>query len=347
MAADDSSNSSNSSMGTWGSIAVLAVLLIIMATQFGRIKNALNEMMGSAPPSEVVVPTAAQLKQFDLSKIAAGKEFASKADEYDFAKAINDEPVAANDGAAGYVQDGDLVIGVVSGDDACAFPLSIMRHHLLANTKVGDKLLIVSYSPLTSSTAVHVNPGSAPFAPTNQVFNSALIIHDTEGGENTAYSHLSGEGLVGPAAGKKLVPVPHSVTTWERWKKAHPKTRVVKQDSAGNIRYDINRYTAYLVDAAEPYYPAANKDDSVSWKQPVLGVRVGDAAKAYPLDQLKKAGKPVTDELGGKKFTIEYFEPTPDQPLAVITQADDGVTSQPALWFAWHAFYPTTQVYGK
>jgi hypothetical protein len=329
-------------------MGILVLLLIVAATQYKRIKAVVVDLMGQPAAVEVTLPQPIQHKHFDPAKSTVPPDqaqYVTVAAEYNFATALNSGTVPADDPDARYVSDNDAVIGVAVGTEACAFPLSVMRHHLLANHKLGDQSVVVTYSPFTDSSAVYVNESGAPFMPTNQVYNCAAVIHDTAGGDPTFYSHFTGQGLAGPKASQPLAPVRHTLTSWGRWKAEHPQTQVARRDPGSSSQYAFNQYSAYLIDVDKPYYPYANQDESFPWRQRVLGVRGADLAKAFPLDALKAAGQPVTDTLGNKAVTIEFQESDSERPLALVRMADDSLVSQPSLWFAWHAFYPDTTVH--
>ena len=79
-------------------------------------------------------------------------------------------------------------------------------------------------------------------------------------------------------------------------------------------------------------------------KEKVLGITVGDAAKAYPFSELSKHGlHSFEDELGGVKYRVLWnFDA---QSANVKSLTDEVLTPTVEFWFACYNFYPQTDVF--
>ena len=56
-----------------------------------------------------------------------------------------------------------------------------------------------------------------------KLWRNSLIMMDEE--TKSLWSHVSGEALSGPLAGRRLESIPSVQTTWKEWVAAHPGTR--------------------------------------------------------------------------------------------------------------------------
>jgi hypothetical protein len=130
--------------------------------------------------------------------------------------------------------------------------------------------------------------------------NGVLVMRHKDG---TLYSCLTGRAFDGPKKGGRLRPVPTLVSDWGFWLRRYPQ----------NVAY-------HMFDKYRPVeLPARVNEDSARSRAPndprlpadtsVLGVADGDAARAYPLAAVEKAGL-VRDRLGGRDVLVLWFGPT-------------------------------------
>ncbi len=90
-------------------------------------------------------------------------------------------------------------------------------------------------------------------------------------------------------------------------------------------------------------FPVEPTDTRFANKYPVVGVLVGDTAKAYPVDAIVSApGGRVEDTVAGEAVVLEA---TGDPASVRIVKTPDGSQAVHTFWFAWYAFHPETKVY--
>ncbi len=135
------------------------------------------------------------------------------------------------------------------------------------------------------------------------------------------WSQLYGAAIDGPLAGTSLSIFPSTLTDWTTWRTQYPDTRVLSKQATreqfNRPSYSDSPRTSYAVDAYASYY--AMPDEGVvnrqipreasnrGPKRRVLGVRNGQAARAYPFNVL--AEEPVVnDELAGLPLLV-WFDP--------------------------------------
>ena len=84
-------------------------------------------------------------------------------------------------------------------------------------------------------------------------------------------------------------------------------------------------------------------DPSYHPKEWVVGVEIDGVAKAYPFSELKKAGAPIGDQVGGRTITVRFNQKS--RSASVIDVDGSPLPSVMAFWFAWYAFHPDTHVF--
>ena len=211
------------------------------------------------------------------------------------------------------------------------------------------------------------------------IFNS-LVIYDRETGSR--WSQFLGRAVDGAKQDTELVFVPSVMVTWGVWKAEHPDTLFL---DTGTARLTFDSYEDYYQDPdAVGAYGESNHDRRFTSKETVLGVAVGDQARAYGIVDLFRS-KVINDALGETSIVAAYdvrsnlatvFDRTVagsvltleqgDEPLEMVdeetgsvwSKLDGRATAGPLegerltmlpsyllFWFAWSDFYPNTTVY--
>lgn len=214
------------------------------------------------------------------------------------------------------------------------------------------------------------------FEVSGRLWRNNLIMADRE--TATFWSQMTGRAIDGAHRGAQLRRLEAVHTTWERWKSAHPNTRVLKKDEG----IDGSPYQRYFDDPERSgLFRAQWLADRMPGKSLVFGAVVGSQALAVTEGAFDGTGLVVT-ELG-------------DSPVALARGADGGVRAYstlidgeaielsrdpvsgqfrdrggstwdlvtgrcmtgprigarleaiaviPSYWFAWSSFYPNTKV---
>jgi len=148
--------------------------------------------------------------------------------------------------------------------------------------------------------------------------NGIMVMRHKDG---TLYSTLSGVAFDGPRKGERLKPIATLTANWGYWNKAYP----------GSVAYRM----------FEKYQPIEMPDkdnpDSKSTRGPadsrlpaaaeVLGVTIGAAHKAYPLESLPKEGGIIRDQLAGQEVII-LWQPSTRTAAAYAPRLDEPDSNQ-------------------
>ena len=129
---------------------------------------------------------------------------------------------------------------------------------------------------------------------------NALVMYDHQ--TDSLWSHFTGDAIQGDYLGTRLELVPSTHTTWGKWKELHPDT--VALDKGG--RYTWDNYTAYYSNSDPGVIGEARIDDRLDTKDLVVGLVVGDEAKAYAFDDLSE--QPVVNDSVGSRNVVIAFD---------------------------------------
>ena len=244
---------------------------------------------------------------------------------------------------ADFLEPEDPVLGVFHGNEARAYPIKILDWHEIVNDRIGSTPIAVTYCPLCGSGVVfktRVAGRVLSFGVSGLLYNSDVLLYDRE--TESLWSQLLHRAVSGPNNKRKLTTLPVLHTTWAAWRKRHPDTRVLSEDTGFIRDYGRSPYLGYAK-ARALYFPVEGpRAPHYHPKEPVLGVEVDGQFKAYPFSELAKQGRSsISDTLGGKKIWIEWDA----EAYSAGIEPQSGVSSTRLFWFAWYAFHPKTDVF--
>jgi hypothetical protein len=288
---------------------------------------------------------------------------------------------------AAYLNPEEPVFGVEIQGDARAYPLRILDWHEMANDVVGGVPVALAYCTLCGAGVLYDARAPAADANNGQTFtfgssgflyesNKLMFDRQTE----TLWNQLTGEPVNGPLArsGVVLKRLPVVVTSWARWREAHPQTRVLDLDTGYNRDYTPGQPYGKYFASPELMFPVWKRSRALPEKAWIFALLVGSSPKAYPLDLLARE-RVVDDTLGGTPVVLladpgsrevrAYergafrFAPGKDgrSPVdqdgrtfrvteeALLGPAGESLPRLPghlAYWFGWFSFYPRTELYG-
>jgi hypothetical protein len=280
-----------------------------------------------------------------------------------------DEP-SFLDASVAALDDGEIVFGVVRGDDVRAYPQRILVHHEIVNDRLDGVPVSVTYCPLTG-TVLGFERGPTTFGVSGTLVNSNLVMYDRA--TDSRWPQVLGTAIEGPLAGRALREFEVVWTTWGRWRRRHPDTEVLSEDTGYARNYGIDPYGSYTP-TVRGYYnrestmfdPLAT-DDRLGTKAVVVGVRTAAGATAVSMERLRARGV-VGARVGEDRLAFVY-DAALDAGHAYRIPADatiesaadavrvDGERYSPdalpferrhaveAMWFAWVGFYPETTLH--
>ena len=248
-------------------------------------------------------------------------------------------------GKVDFLDPDDRVLGVVVGETAKAYPIKILNWHEIVNDSIGSQHYVVSYCPLCGSGMVFAtNVGDSAalnFGVSGLLYNSDVLLYDRQ--TASLWSQLEGKAISGQLKGTPLPQLPALNTTWREWKARYPDSLVMDPNTGYRRDYDRNPHRGY--EKSRRLYFKVNHQAPPTYhpKEQVLGIDIDGTYKAYPFEELSRAGKAqLSDTVAGRKITIFWNE---SERSAYAMQGDKVIPSTVAYWFAWFTFHPKTGLF--
>ncbi len=229
-----------------------------------------------------------------------------------------DEPVFESVAAADvYLGDEGYGIVVEVGRSVRFYPFQILVWHEVVNDRMNGRDLLVTYDPLTYSSAVYDRTDT--FGISGKLWNSNTLLYDRT--TETLWSQLSGTAIEGTLDGTTLVRYPSKITTWAQFKASYAFGQVLSRTTGFDRDYTQDPYEGYHASQAI-WFPLDHEDPRLAPKSLVYGVAQGDTFMAFPVD------------------SVEEF----DTIQAMVGEEEVLVL---AYWFAWSSLFPDTQIYSS
>lgn len=279
---------------------------------------------------------------FDLSKVSIDKdEIFFGGPPRDGIPSI-DRPEFIIASKVDYLHDDDIVIGLVRGDTARAYPTRILVWHEIVNDVIGEDAVAVTYCPLCGTAMVFkrkINGKVRSFGVSGLLYRSDVLMYDRE--SESLWSQLAMKAVSGPAVGKELTWLPSEHITWKAWREKYPKGQVLSTNTGYHRNYGENAYASYF-SSDKTMFPVPHTRKELPNKAWVLGVVIDGKAKAYPINDLP-SNNAIKDKVGNKQVVVRYDA---KKRFPQITgPKGEQIPSVMVFWFAWQAFYPETDLW--
>jgi hypothetical protein len=187
-----------------------------------------------------------------------------------------------------------LVLGVSHNGEASAYPIQYLAYHHQVRDQVGGQPIMVTYCNVCRTGRV--------FAPKvmgkNENFRLVGMDHFNAMFEDSRskswWRQENGEAIAGPLKGQFLPEIPSRQMTLQQWLRYHPNSKIMQADTTYKEEY-----------AFQKNFETGNKkgtltrSDTLSWRDKswVLGIRIGQASKAFDWNELKEK-RLIQDRVG-------------------------------------------------
>jgi len=327
---------------------------------------------GSTSVADSAVPTAKETLKLPMEPGELESLAVSGGPPKDGIPSI-DNPSFVGSGDVDFLDPGDPVFGVALNGDVKAYPQKILVQHEIVNDRLGDLSVAVTYCPLTG-TVQGFERGEATFGVSGRLINNNLVMYDRA--TEAWWPQIIATSIPGPwnsAPGTRSLREFRLVwTTWEQWRERYSDTQVLSTETGFAKNYGRDPYGSYSPRGG--YYANENtlfetleEDDRFSRKRVLLGARTADGAVAFDKSTLLEE-RIVTGELSetpvvavaDQHLDTGYVYLNPDERAATtdgsrVLVGDSsyepnalpltGIHTYDAMWFAWHGYYPDTNVY--
>lgn len=206
-----------------------------------------------------------------------------------------------------YLEDVEPVVYLQIGDDVRAYPVQILIWHEIVNDVVGGEPVAVTYCPLCNSAVTYrrvIGDEIVTFGTSGALYNSALVMYDRT--TESLWTHYDGRAVIGALTGVELDPISAPLLAWADFKDQFPDGIVLDRDRTGARRdYGTNPYGGYDDVGSSPFLFRGDADTRAELLRRVVGVVIGEDAKAWTLDGLMDGVASVTSgELAGQDLVI-------------------------------------------
>ena len=209
--------------------------------------------------------------------------------------------VVAQPGREATLRDDDLVIGVVVGGEARAYPVNLMWEPVneVLNDTLGGQPITATWCPIAHSAVVYDGARGKDRLELGAVGlrDGVFILYDRK--TRSWWSQVAGTAVQGPLAGERLVKLASTVTTWAAWRREHPETSVWSDPSLPGRRRFTEESLSRITLAGEG--PIVNQDL-------VVGIEGETSSRAYLLRRLAGAGRIANDTVDGVPVVVVLEE---------------------------------------
>ena len=210
--------------------------------------------------------------------------------------------------ATAWLTPNEPVLALEVKGDARAYPLQILMWHEIVNDVVGGVPVTVTFCPLCNSAIVFervVDGTTLDFGTSGKLYKSDLVMYDRQ--SHSLWAQMEGRAIVGTRAGTRLKLVPANTLSFEEWRTIHPNGKVLSRDTGHRRAYGRNPYASYDQPQLGPFLFQGRLDPRRPPKERVVGISLGDAARAYPWPVVADR-RVVHDQLGAQALVI-FFQP--------------------------------------
>lgn len=255
-----------------------------------------------------------------------------------------DNPSVTNADDANWLEDDDIVFGLVINGDARAYPRQIMEVREMVNDTLGGRDLGIPYCSLCAAAQAFFTDQlpdgiDRPILRTSGLLSrSNKVMFDLN--TNSLFDTFTGRAVTGTLADENLTLQQTTVITtdWGTWKRDYPNTTVLQE------RYSLGRNPDFRNgrDADGPIFPIGESDPRLPVHEDVIGaITSSGQAVAFP------RGAAFLSLSRGEDITLYNVRLELDAGGIKAINNDDGseLGSHQAFWFAWSQFYPDTELW--
>jgi hypothetical protein len=218
---------------------------------------------------------------------------------------------------ATFLQDDDVLLGVVSGNVAKAYPAADLTQHGAVSDTVPDGPISVTWCGVCNTGLVFraTVKGRTLHFQYDRMVGANEVQKDLETG--SSWQQATGEAIDGPLTGTRLTLYPVVRTTWAEWRRRYPRTLVLKPLPGYAERLPSRSRRIRDVTRAGPEGApkgALALDSRLPARETVAGLEIGGDAVAYSFSALRSA-RVVNDRVGGVPVVIVH-QPSSDTTTA-------------------------------
>ncbi|MEW6131130.1 MAG: DUF3179 domain-containing protein [Acidobacteriota bacterium] len=220
--------------------------------------------------------------------------------------------------ASKWLSDNEPVIALQVNGVNRAYPLQILIWHEIVNDQIGGVPVIVTYCSICNSAIVFerkLGRRILSFGIAGFVHGSNMVMYDRE--TESWWQQFTGEAIVGDLLGMKLKPIPAQMISFAQFAKAFPNGQTLSRQTGFVRDYGSNPHFRYDNLEGRPSHFRGKPDSRLIPMEKVIGVEIGDKAKAYPY-AISRARRVIYDRIGEQEMVIFHA----DGALSALDETD-------------------------
>ncbi len=294
-----------------------------------------------------------------------------------------DNPVFMQTNNANFLNDADLVVGLVYNNEAKAYPHIVLDWHEVVNDEVNGKFITLNYCPLTGTAFAwesKSNDTKSTFGVSGLLYNANLILYDRN--TDSHWSQLRLECVNGELINDKPTLIDVIETDWKTWKTLYPNSEVLTTQTGFSRTYGISPYGDYSTNNSGFLFVPSILNSALPNKDRVYAIIDNDVSKVYQFSDFGN-GSVIRDSFNGSNYlivgnedliygfelngdhnnlTFEYdfngseafFKDNEGNKWSIFGKAIEGPRTGETLtgaksvmsyWFAIAAFYPDPEIF--
>lgn len=206
--------------------------------------------------------------------------------------------------ASNWLDNKEPVIALEINSEAKAYPLSILIWHEIANDKIGNVPVVVSFCPLCYSAIVYdrrVNGVEPYFGVSGLLRMSDLVMYDNV--FESFWQQFTGEAIVGDMVDSKLDFIPAQIISFKQFKNTYPSGVVLSKDTGYERDYGRNPYVGYDDIDQSPFLYKEDIDERLPPNEKVIAIKEEGFLKAYPYS-ITLIERVINDRINEKHVVI-------------------------------------------
>ena len=254
-----------------------------------------------------------------------------------------DNPPVSSAAEATWLDDDDIVFGIVVGGEARAYPRRIMEVREMVNDTLGGRDLGIPYCTLCGAAQAYFTDQLPEGVERPVLRTSGLLIRSNKVmydiTTHSVFDTFLGHAVTGPLAEIGLTLEQATVITsdWGSWKAAYPDTTVLIEELALGRDFDFRNGR----DADGPIFPVGDVDPRLPVHEDIIGaITASGTPVAFP------RGAALLALRAGEEVAFENLHLRLDAGgIRATDAAGADLGSHQAFWFAWSQFHPDTALW--
>jgi len=213
---------------------------------------------------------------------------------------------------ATFLNDTDVVFGLVIKGEARVYPRRILAWHEFFTDDIGEQSIAGVYCTLCGTVIIYdtkFNGVKHKLGTSGFLYRSNKLMYDQA--TQSLWSTFMGQPVMGPLVDQniELSTLPVETTTWGEWRKKHPNTQVLSIDTGHTRNYaEGEAYKDYFI------------DDNVMFPVPRLDKRLPNKARVFIPRPKNFAVQPLAISVKYLKRKRIHQDQIGEQRLLIITE---------------------------